>query len=145
MNHIEKKIQKTIKKIRLERRTRRVIAYLAFLVICSGATILLNQELFFSQQLKISSKFEKRTNNFNADKIMIKPEIEFKDNDGKISKIWAEKAINHNNLEEFTLYQVVATGDIGSITANYLEIKENGNLMIFGGNPSLIIDDNNIK
>jgi hypothetical protein len=145
MNHIEKKIQKTIKKIRLERRARRVITYLAFLVICSGATILLNQELFFSQQIKVSSKLDKRTNNFSADKIMIKPEIKFKDNDGKISKILAEKAINHNNLEEFTLYEVIATGDMGSITANYLEIKENGNLMIFGGNPQLIIDGTNIE
>ena len=137
----EKRIRKALRKNRRDQKIGRIVSFISVVVIGLGITIMFNQDIFFnSQQLKIAGKFADN-DNINANKIMIGPEIAFKDDDGNINRIKAKKAISQQNLEDFIFYEVVATGEIGKMTAGYLEIKEKGDLLIFGNNPQLVVND----
>ena len=87
---------------------------------------------------KIIKSFQDNQNKLASEKIMTNPSIKIKYNGNDIYHINAKRAY-HSNDEEAILEKVTAKGKIGKITANKLEIKDNGNRLIFSDNPKLIL------
>lgn len=91
-----------------------------------------------SSNIKIIKSFQDNQNKLASEKIMTNPSIKIKYNGNDIYHINAKRAY-HSNDEEAILEKVTAKGKIGKITANKLEIKDNGNRLIFSDNPKLIL------
>ena len=73
-------------------------------------------------------------------KIMMNPKIKFEHDDGNIFDINAKKAI-HMDKNDIEMFGVVASGEIGQISAGNLLITNNGNNLHFSNNPILIIKE----
>ena len=91
------------------------------------------------QVVRIVSQLNASEQTINAEKIMINPRITIKHDDGKTYNIKAKKAY-HLNEEEVALQEVFANSEIGTISAGELQIKDEGNHLIFSKNPVLILN-----
>jgi hypothetical protein len=97
-----------------------------------------------STSIKIISNYKSDPKKYKTSKSMINPRIDFEYNDSEIYHIEAEKAF-HESEKEVTMYKVQANGNIGSITADNLQISEEGNHLVFSGNPILVLNSTNIN
>ena len=75
----------------------------------------------------------------NYETVVPSPDVVVKGDDGKTYTIKAKKAF-HLNDEEVALQEVFANSEIGTISAGELQIKDEGNHLIFSKNPVLILN-----
>jgi len=89
--------------------------------------------------VKIITDYKKNKQNYQTEKIMTNPSINYQYNDEQIYHIKAKKAFHKNNSEA-KFYDVFAKGELGEITAGELNIDEEGNRLIFTEQPVLILN-----
>jgi hypothetical protein len=97
----------------------------------------LNQKI---ENIKLVNDYKENSDQYNVQKIMTNPRIKFEYSDNNTYKIEAKKAIDLKKDDQYILYDVVVTSDIGRINAGKLEVKENGNRLIFSNHPVMIIN-----
>ncbi len=130
--------QKILKKFKKQRIFKIILLAASY---CSIFFIIMVYSLIAvkkSSNIKIIKSFQDNQNKLASEKIMTNPSIKIKYNDNDIYHINAKRAY-HGNEEEAILEKVTAKGKIGKITANKLEIKDNGNRLIFSDNPKLVL------
>ena len=130
--------QKILKKFKKQRIFKIILLAASY---CSIFSIIVVYSLIAvkkSSNIKIIKSFQDNQNKLASEKIMTNPSIKIKYNDNDIYHINAKRAY-HGNEEEAILEKVTAKGKIGKITANKLEIKDNGNRLIFSDNPKLVL------
>ena len=130
--------QKILKKFKKQRIFKIILLAASY---CSIFFIIMVYSLIAvkkSSNIKIIKSFQDNQNKLASEKIMTNPSIKIKYNDNDIYHINAKRAY-HGNEEEAILEKVTAKGKIGKITANKLEIKDNGNRLIFSDKPKLIL------
>jgi hypothetical protein len=108
-------------------------------LIIFSLTLYLSNFFKKKQVVRIVNQINDYEKTINAEKIMINPRITIKHDDGKTYSIKAKKAY-HLNEEEVALQEVFANSDIGKISAGELQIKDEGNHLIFSKNPVLILN-----
>ncbi|MBU6339186.1 MAG: hypothetical protein KGQ36_04340 [Rickettsiales bacterium] len=97
-----------------------------------------------NNSIKIISNYQSDPKKYKTTKIMTNPRIDFQYNDNEIYHIEADKAY-HENEKEVTMYKVHANGKIGDITADTLQITDEGNHLVFSGHPVLILNSTEKK
>jgi len=130
--------QKILKKFKKQRIFKIILLAASY---CSIFSIIVVYSLIAvkkSSNIKIIKSFQDSENKLASEKIMTNPSIKIKYNGNDIYHINAKRAY-HSNEEEAILEKVTAKGKIGKITANKLEIKDNGNRLIFSDKPKLIL------
>ena len=89
--------------------------------------------------VKIVTDYKKNKKNYQTEKIMTHPTINYQYNEEQIYHIEAQKAFHKNNSEA-KFFKVSAVGDLGKITAGELNIDEEGNRLVFTDKPVLILN-----
>ena len=120
-------------------RIKNLITFMCYVLIFGGLSVYVYHGLNQKNAIKLVKKVKGDLKNYKTEKIMTNPRINFQYNDGQIYNVQAKKAFHKDN-QEVNLEDVFATGDIGNITSGSLEIREEGNRLIFTKNPILILN-----
>jgi hypothetical protein len=115
---------------------RKVLTSLCYLFIISAIMLYISNIFNKNSKIRIINKF-KDTETLKAEKIMEKPRLTIKSDNGDLYNISANKAY-HLSDEEITMEEVLATSTNAKISAGELKISEGGNRLIFSKNPVLI-------
>ncbi len=130
----------TLALIKRHLRIRRYLTVLCYVLIAAGVFV-----YFFIAFVKNSEKYKlvvdytKNPSHYQTEKIMLNPRINFQFNENEVYIIKAERA-SHKTEEEIMMYDVFATGQMGSITAGELKVSEKGDRLVFTKNPVLILN-----
>ena len=119
---------------------KKYLTFFCYLAIISGVGIYGFYATKQSKAVKIVTDYKKNKKNYQTEKIMTNPRIDYQYNETQIYHIKAKKAFHKNNSEA-QFYDVDAVGDIGTITAGKLDIDEEGNRLIFTDKPELILNN----
>jgi hypothetical protein len=133
------KTQQVLKLIDSHLRIKNFLTILCYALIIGGLFVYIFYAVNRSNAIKLVNDYKKNPKEYETEKIMTNPRIDFQHNDSKIYHIQAKKAF-HKNEQEVILYDVFATGDIGKITAGELKIDDEGNHLVFTKNPVLILN-----
>jgi hypothetical protein len=120
-------------------RLRKILSYFCYFLIFILLSFYFSNFFEKKRTVRIVSQLNDKQKNLNAEKVMTNPRITIKHDDGKTYSIKAKKAF-HLNEEEIALQEVFADSEIGTISAGELEIKDEGNHLIFTKNPVLILN-----
>ncbi|MBL6665048.1 MAG: hypothetical protein ISQ34_04300 [Rickettsiales bacterium] len=121
-------------------RIKKFLTFFCYLSIIFGVCIYGFYATKQSKTVKIVTDYKKNKKNYQTEKIMTNPRINYQYNDHQVYNIKAKKAFHKNNSEA-QFYDVDAVGDIGKITAGKLNIDEKGNRLVFTDNPVLILNN----
>ncbi|MAZ80457.1 MAG: hypothetical protein CMP18_01565 [Rickettsiales bacterium] len=135
MDYCENKILKKFKK---QHNLKIILLSSCYIIIAVILVFFITIAFKKSSNIKIIKSLRNNKENFTTEKIMINPSMKIKYNNNVIYNINAKKAF-HKNDDEIILENIIAKSKIGTITANKLEVKENGNRLIFSDEPILII------
>ena len=135
MDYCENKILKKFKK---QHNLKIILLSSCYIIIAVILVFFITIALKKSSNIKIIKSLKDNKENFTTEKIMTNPSMKIKYNDNDIYNINAKKAF-HKNDDEIILENITAKSNIGTIKANKLEVKENGNRLIFSDKPILII------
>ena len=120
-------------------RIKKFVTILCYFAIIGGVFVYVFYAFNQSNKIKIVRKIKKDASEYKIEKLMTNPRIKFQQNNSEIYYIRAKKAI-HQNSREAVLYDVFATGNIGTISAGELKIDEEGEHLVFSKNPILILN-----
>jgi hypothetical protein len=120
-------------------RVQKILTFFCYFLIIFSLSFYLSNFFKKKQVVRIVSQLNTSEQTINAEKIMINPRITIKHDDGKTYSIKAKKAF-HLNEEEVALQEVFANSEIGTISAGELQIKDEGDHLIFSKNPVLILN-----
>ena len=132
-------LQKTLTSFKNYFRFKKIMSYFCYFLIFILLSFYFSNFFKKKQTIRIVSQINSNQKNLDVEKVMTNPRINIKHEDGKIYKIKAKKAF-HLNEEEIALQEVFADSEIGMISAGELEIKDEGNHLIFSKNPILILN-----
>ncbi len=121
-------------------RIRNFLIVFCYGLIIGGIFIYVFYALNQSNTIKLVSNYKKNREDYKTEKIMINPNIKLQYSDNQVYNIQAKKAFHQDESEVF-FFDVFATGGLGSITAGQLKIDEDGNHLVFSGNPVLILNN----
>lgn len=136
MDHNTKKILERFKSHLIIKKYLTLFCYIS---IISGIFIYAFYATKQGKAVKIVTDYKKNKQNYQTEKIMTNPKINYRYNDDQIYRIKAKKAFHKNNSEA-KFYDVFAIGELGEITAGELDIDEDGNRLIFTNEPVLILN-----
>jgi len=133
--------QNALKAINAHLVVKKYITIICYFLIAAGIFVFLFYAINKNNQsYKLVSDFKKNPDQYKTEKIMINPRIKFQYNDEQIYEIRAKRAI-HKDEQEVALFDVYASGQIGTITAGELKIDQDGNHLVFSQNPVLILNN----
>ena len=135
MDYCEHKILKKFKK---QHNLKIILLSSCYIIIAIILVFFITIALKKSSNIKIIKSLKDNKENFTIEKIITNPSMKINYNDNDIYNINAKKAF-HKNDDEIILENITAKSNIGTIKANKLEVKENGNRLIFSDKPILII------
>ena len=135
----EVEIQLILKSFKNNFLLRKILSFFCYFLIIFSLSFYLSNFFKKKQVVRIVSQLNASEQTINAEKIMINPRITIKHDDGKTYNIKAKKAY-HLNEEEVALQEVFANSEIGTISAGELQIKDEGDHLIFSKNPVLILN-----
>jgi hypothetical protein len=115
---------------------KKLLTFICYLFIISAIILYISNIFNKNSKIRIINKF-KNSEKLKAEKIMEKPRLTIKSDNGDLYNISANKAY-HLNDEEITMEEVLATSNNAKISAGELKISEGGNRLIFSKNPVLI-------
>ncbi len=136
---IESEIQTILNGFKNYFRLRKILSFLCYFSIFISLGFYFSNFFEKKRTVRIVSQLNDKQKTFNAEKIMINPRITIKHDDGKIYSINAKKAY-HPSDEEVILQEVFANSEIGTISAGELQVKDEGDHLIFTKNPVLILN-----
>jgi len=132
----EKNILEIVNNYKKYSKIKKVLTFFCYLIIFFAVISYISNIFLKKNNIKIVNKL-KKNDNINVEKIMQKPRLTIKTENGSLYKISAQKAY-HINEDEVTMENVFATSNSGNITAGELKISERGDRLIFSKNPILI-------
>ena len=135
----ESEIQRTLNSFKNYFRLQKILSLFCYFLIFILLSFYFSNFFKKKQTIRIVSQINNKQNNLDGEKVMTNPRITIKHDDGKIYNVKAKKAF-HLNDEEIALQEVFADSEIGMISAGELEIKDQGNHLIFTKNPVLILN-----
>lgn len=135
----ESEIQRTLNSFKNYFRLQKILSFFCYFLIFILLSFYFSNFFKKKQTIRIVSQINNKQNNLDGEKVMTNPRITIKHDDGKIYNVKAKKAF-HLNDEEIALQEVFADSEIGMISAGELEIKDQGNHLIFTKNPVLILN-----
>lgn len=136
---MDPKTKKTLESFQSHLRIKSLLTIICYLMIAGGVFVYGFYAINRSTTIKIVNDYKKNPSSYKTEKTMINPNTNFQYNDTQIYHIEAKKAF-HTDNNAAVLHDVFATGDIGNITAKKLQINEDGNHLVFTGNPVLILN-----
>jgi hypothetical protein len=127
-----------VKKIHSKAKIKNILALASvFAIIAAVFSFLFYGFVASSNAIKFTRQKEQIK---KLKKVMSSPKIKLDYKDGQIFDIKAQKAI-HIDDNDIKLFDVDLRGQIGTITAENLLVKNAGNDLHFSGNPVLIIKE----
>ena len=135
----ELEIQRTLNSFKNYFRLQKILSFFCYFLIFILLSFYFSNFFKKKQTVRIVSQIDNNQKNLESEKVMTNPRITIKHDDGKIYTVKAKKAF-HLNEEEIALQEVFASSEIGIISAGELEIKDQGNHLIFTKNPVLILN-----
>jgi hypothetical protein len=132
----EKNILEIVNNYKKHSKIKKFLTFVCYLIIFFAVISYLSNIFLKKNNIKIVNKL-KKNENINVEKIMEKPRLTIKTDNGNLYKISAQKAY-HINEDEVTMENVFATSHSGNISAGELKISERGDRLIFSKNPILI-------
>ena len=135
----ESEIQRTLNSFKIYFRLQKILSFFCYFLIFILLSFYFSNFFKKKQTVRIVSQINSNQKNLEGEKVMTNPRITIKHDDGKIYTVKAKKAF-HLNEEEIALQEVFADSEIGMISAGELEIKDQGNHLIFTKNPVLILN-----
>ena len=135
----ELEIQRTLNSFKNYFRLQKILSFFCYFLIFILLSFYFSNFFKKKQTVRIVSQINSNQKNLEGEKVMTNPRITIKHDDGKIYTVKAKKAF-HLNEEEIALQEVFADSEIGMISAGELEIKDQGNHLIFTKNPVLILN-----
>ena len=135
----ESEIQRTLNSFKNYFRLQKILSFFCYFLIFILLSFYFSNFFKKKQTIRIVSQINNNQKNIEGEKVMTNPRITIKHDDGKIYTVKAKKAF-HLNEEEIALQEVFADSEIGMISAGELEIKDQGNHLIFTKNPVLILN-----
>jgi hypothetical protein len=135
----ESEIQRTLNSFKNYFRLQKILSLFCYFLIFILLSFYFSNFFKKKQTIRIVSQINNNQKNIEGEKVMTNPRITIKHDDGKIYTVKAKKAF-HLNEEEIALQEVFADSEIGMISAGELEIKDQGNHLIFTKNPVLILN-----
>jgi hypothetical protein len=135
----ELEIQRTLNSFKIYFRLQKILSFFCYFLIFILLSFYFSNFFKKKQTVRIVSQINNNQKNIEVEKVMTNPRITIKHDDGKIYTVKAKKAF-HLNEEEIALQEVFADSEIGMISAGELEIKDQGNHLIFTKNPVLILN-----
>ncbi len=135
----ESEIQRTLNSFKNYFRLQKILSFFCYFLIFILLSFYFSNFFKKKQTIRIVSQINNNQKNIEGEKFMTNPRITIKHDDGKIYTVKAKKAF-HLNEEEIALQEVFADSEIGMISAGELEIKDQGNHLIFTKNPVLILN-----
>jgi hypothetical protein len=135
----ELEIQRTLNSFKNYFRLQKILSFFCYFLIFILLSFYFSNFFKKKQTVRIVSQINSNQKNIEGEKVMTNPRITIKHDDGKIYNVKAKKAF-HLNEEEIALQEVFASSEIGIISAGELEIKDQGNHLIFTKNPVLILN-----
>jgi len=120
-------------------RVQKILTFFCYFLIILSLSFYFSNFFKKKKTIRIVNQLSDKQKNIIAEKIMINPRITIKHDDGKTYSIKAKKAF-HLNDEEVAMQEVFANSEIGTISAGELQIKDEGNHLVFSKNPVLILN-----
>jgi hypothetical protein len=120
-------------------RVQKILTFFCYFLIILSLSFYFSNFFKKKKTIRIVNQLSDKQKNIIAEKIMINPRITIKHDDGKTYSIKAKKAF-HLNEEEVAMQEVFANSEIGTISAGELQIKDEGNHLVFSKNPVLILN-----
>jgi hypothetical protein len=120
-------------------RVQKILSFFCYFLIILSLSFYFSNFFKKKKTIRIVNQLNDKQKTLNAEKVMINPRITIKHDDGKTYTIKAKKAF-HLNDEEVALQEVFANSEIGTISAGELQIKDEGDHLIFSKNPVLILN-----
>lgn len=131
---------KAIKLIKKHVWIRKYLTQICYLFIIGGVFVYIFYAVVKNnEKFKLVAQYGADPEKYKTEKIMVNPRIKYLHSDNKLYDIVAKKAV-HKDEEEVVLYDVKATGEVGSITAGELNVSDNGDHLVFTKNPVLILN-----
>lgn len=125
-------------------RVRDLLTYFCYFLIIAGLFIYVFYAFNHSRAAKLVLKYKEQASEMKAEKIMTNPRIDFQYQDGQVYHIKAKRAFHRDN-QSAHLFDVSATGALGTIDAGELQINEEGDHMIFSKNPVVVLNKTDVK
>jgi hypothetical protein len=137
---IDDNISKILKNIKTDIKIKIIAKTLCYLTLLLS-TFFFIFFIFFteSKNIKLIKDIKNNQKNYSMEKVMINPKMNFQKEKNEIYLIKAKKA-EHKSKEEIILYDVISDGKLGKISSGKLEIKKNGDHLIFSDKPMLILN-----
>lgn len=130
--------EEVLKLFQSHSRIRNFLTILCYVLIVGGLFVYVFYAFNQSQTVKLVVKYKESPKEFQTEKIMMNPRMNFEHKDGQIFHIKAKKAFHKDN-QEMVLYDVSSDGEIGQISAGELKISESGDHLVFSNNPVVIL------
>ena len=136
---MDERTQQVLRLIKSHSKIKNYLTSLCYLAIVGGVFIYTFYAISKNNHaVKLVKQYNEDPNHYKIEKIMTNPRMDFQYEDGQVYHIKAKKA-HHTSEEQVVLYDVFATGNLGNITSGNLEVKEQGNHLVFTGQPVLIL------
>ncbi len=135
----DSELQMTLNSFKNYFRLRKILSFFCYFLIYILLSFYFSNFFEKKNTVRIVNQLNDKQKTLIAEKVMTNPRITIKHDDGKTYKIKAKKAF-HLNEEEIALEEVFASSEIGNISSGELEIKDEGNHLIFTKNPILILN-----
>jgi len=125
--------------IRSHSKIKDIVTVFCYCLIAFSFLVYVSQAFKQTTAVKLINDYKTNPKEYIIEKVMVNPRIKLLYNDSEIYDIKAKKAFYKDN-SEVVLYDVIANGNIGNISAGELKINEEGDHLVFSKNPILILN-----
>jgi len=141
---MDQNTQQILKRFKSHLKIKQYLTVFCYISIAFGFFIYIFYAAKQGKTVKIVTDYKEKKENYQTEKIMTNPKINYQYNKEQVYHIEAKKAFHKNNSEA-NFYEVSAVGELGTITAGELNVDEEGNRLIFTDKPVLILNKTHRK